>query len=204
MVFNYNPRFLIILDYETNCTEFGKPDPQEITEFPCVVYDVKNDTIDRTKDFRYFIKPVTNIKITDFCTKLTGITQKDVDSGIYFVEALKEHRKWMVSNDFLKNGKLNGCMFVTCGHWDLKTALPNYCKFLNCPVPTYFHNWCNIKILYDKFYGKKSGSMVNMLHDLNIELEGRHHSGIDDCFNIAKIAQRMIKDGCIFKENYFS
>lgn len=37
--------------------------------------------------------------------------------------------------------------------------------------------------------------MVGMLEYLGIKLEGRHHSGIDDTKNIAKILLRIISDG---------
>ena len=36
--------------------------------------------------------------------------------------------------------------------------------------------------------------MAMMLRDLHIELEGRHHSGIDDCRNIAKVAIALLRD----------
>lgn len=37
--------------------------------------------------------------------------------------------------------------------------------------------------------------MPNMLDYLKIPLTGRHHSGIDDTCNIAKIMLKMIEDG---------
>ena len=39
--------------------------------------------------------------------------------------------------------------------------------------------------------GKKGHSMKTMLRDLHLELEGRHHSGIDDSRNIAKILRTL-------------
>lgn len=50
-------------------------------------------------------------------------------------------------------------------------------------------------LIFTLFYKIKSGTMVEMLNHLNIELEGFHHSGIDDCRNISKIMIRMIEDG---------
>ena len=37
--------------------------------------------------------------------------------------------------------------------------------------------------------------MDGTLKKLKMELEGRHHSGIDDCKNILRIIQRMRSDG---------
>jgi len=44
--------------------------------------------------------------------------------------------------------------------------------------------------------------MDKMLEYLNLTLDGKHHSGIDDCRNISKILGKMVKDGHIdFKVN---
>jgi len=40
--------------------------------------------------------------------------------------------------------------------------------------------------------------MMSMLSGLNIAHEGRHHSGIDDCKNIAKIAKALAQTGYVF------
>ena len=37
-----------------------------------------------------------------------------------------------------------------------------------------------------------------MLDELNIKLEGNHHSGIDDSKNIAKICLKILEDGGVF------
>ena len=55
--------------------------------------------------------------------------------------------------------------------------------------------WINIKAEFADFYKVSKMSMIDMLKFLDIKLEGRHHSGIDDCCNTAKIWQRMINDG---------
>jgi ERI1 exoribonuclease 3 len=184
-------KYLIILDFEANCSENNSV-PLEIIEFPCVVYDIENDIIKRDIDFSYFCK--INTKLTPFCTQLTSITQKMSDSGESLSELLKLHSKWMFTND-LKDKS----MFVTCGDWDLKTALPTHCKLLGIKYPNYLKKWCNVKIMFEETYYKKSRSMTNMLDELNLKLDGVHHRGIDDCANTAKICQKLINDGCKFR-----
>jgi len=47
-----------------------------------------------------------------------------------------------------------------------------------------------------EYYGlKKPKGMDGMLNFLNLSLDGKHHSGIDDCKNIAKIFIKMWEDG---------
>ena len=56
----------------------------------------------------------------------------------------------------------------------------------------------NIKTAFRVKYGyKHAKGMAKMLGALNTNLEGRHHSGIDDCGNILKITKRMVDDGWV-------
>jgi ERI1 exoribonuclease 3 len=47
---------------------------------------------------------------------------------------------------------------------------------------------------------KKAPGMAGMLPALNLKLEGKHHSGIDDSKNIAKIALELLKRGGVFSQ----
>ena len=84
----------------------------------------------------------------------------------------------------------------------MKTCLPNQLNHLRLKLPSYFTKWINIKKSYENFYRTRAGGMPAMLNGLNIKLEGRHHSGIDDCYNIAKILQKMLEDGALLNYNY--
>jgi len=44
--------------------------------------------------------------------------------------------------------------------------------------------------------------MTDMLAFLGLELKGRHHSGIDDCRNIAQVLIRMLRDGAVLAETW--
>ncbi len=87
---------------------------------------------------------------------------------------------------------MNFC-FVTCGDWDLKTALPANCNYLQLSYPDYLKRWINIKSYFEATMRKRGSGMASMLQDLNLQLDGRHHSGIDDTRNIAKILRELIK-----------
>lgn len=64
------------------------------------------------------------------------------------------------------------------------------------PLEPLYDRWINIKRRFRKHYkDRNSRGMDGMLRRLGMTLEGKHHSGIDDCRNIAKIVQRMQKDG---------
>jgi inhibitor of KinA sporulation pathway (predicted exonuclease) len=184
---NNDYRYILVLDFEANCDDVNPP-PLEITEFPIVVLDLETNTINRELDFSHFVK--INTPITKFCTQLTTITQEMSDSGDKLQETIKKLDIWMLENNFINN-----YIFVTCGDWDLKTALPTNAEFLNMKYPSYLKKWCNIKVIYEEVYKEKSYGMANMLDKLNLTLDGTHHRGIDDCANIAKICQAIINSG---------
>ncbi len=184
-----NYKYIGVLDFEANCMEEQKLDVQEIIEFPVIVYNLESRCIEEDKTFHHYCQAV-KYPITEFCTQLTGITQEMVDQGQPFPEVLQLFYQWMQNNQLY-----NDILFLACGNWDFSGCLKRYCHYLNIEYPSCFKQWCNIKILFKKYYQKKAKSMMHMLNVLNIEHKGRHHSGIDDCRNIAKILDRMVNDG---------
>ena len=98
--------------------------------------------------------------------------------------------QWMITENLKDNANI---CFVTCGDWDLKTMLPGQCKYLEVDVPQYFRKWMNVKTAFSNITGLKAIGKVPMLQQLGLTLEGRHHSGIDDSKNIAKILKELVK-----------
>jgi ERI1 exoribonuclease 3 len=93
-------------------------------------------------------------------------------------------------------------MFLTCGDWDLRTMLPLQHAFSASedssllPMDPIFQRWMNIKTAFKKHYQKSHPKgMKSMLNQLKLGLEGRHHSGLDDCRNISRIVRKMQEDG---------
>lgn len=72
--------------------------------------------------------------------------------------------------------------------------LPIEIKRNNLKLEHYYTKYINLKDAFQKCFGVGCGGMVNMLKKLKIEQEDNHHSGIDDCKNIAKIVIRMIEN----------
>merc|ERR1712203_842163 len=71
-------------------------------------------------------------------------------------------------------------------------------------VPERFRQWLNIKNLFKRVVGKPGRGMPGMLQDLRLPLEGRHHSGLDDSRNIAKILASLLKTGACLQEDMLS
>jgi inhibitor of KinA sporulation pathway (predicted exonuclease)/RNA:NAD 2'-phosphotransferase (TPT1/KptA family) len=186
----------IVLDFEATCQEVKSRDfIQEIIEFPMVIVDPV--TLRVVAEFQRYVRPVANTTLSEFCTELTGIKQATVDAAETFPVVYDQALEWLRSGDLL-DGKKNVCV-VTCGDWDLKTMLPMQLQHYDStskkrlPFPQLFRQWMNIKVTYELERGTRAGGMEAMLRQLRIPLAGRHHSGIDDCRNIASILKALMK-----------
>lgn len=191
------PSHFCILDFEKTCQDRDiDPNfaPQEIIEFPSVL--LVRGTSAAVAEFQSFVKPCVHPMLTPFCTQLTGIAQQQVDTAHDLPAVLTKHHAWL--RDIVPQE--SDCVFVTCGDMDLKRSLPDD---PNVPkeVPDCYRKWINIKKAFGSFYtnwykkGKQPRNMLEMMEKLDIALDGKHHSGIDDCRNIAKVVQRMISAG---------
>lgn len=196
--------YLCVLDFEATCWENKNVnlDKQEIIEFPSVLYELEfntNSKLNYIGEFSKYVRPTLNPILSDFCTKFTGITQKQVDVADTIDKVYEEHHKWLITNT-----KANAEIYImTCGAWDIKTMLPKEIKNKKLKHYSVYKRYINIKDEFEYFYKKKSNGMVGMLNNFGLKLDGRHHSGIDDTKNIAKILIKMVSDSHTnFKINY--
>jgi ERI1 exoribonuclease 3 len=183
--------YLCVLDFEATCWKgSARRNDMEIIEFPSVLYKVNEDTNTQEfiSEFAKYVKPTKNI-ISDFCTELTGITNEKVKDADKIHIVYKEHMEWLK-----KHCGEEHIVIATCGKWDLSTMLPNEIMNKRLPVCKYYSTYINVKDEFSYVYKQKVRGMTDMLTYLKLKLEGRHHSGIDDTRNIAKIMLRMIKD----------
>jgi ERI1 exoribonuclease 3 len=190
--------YFLVLDFEATCEKDARVTPQEIIEFPVLKVDARTFQVEAT--FHSYVQPKVHKTLTPFCTELTGITQDMVDGQPSLDETLEKFHAWMSEQGLL--GKGTKSVFVTCGDWDLKTMLPGQCKYFSINYGDYLKRWINIKKAFQTVIGVyPRRDLVEMLETLNLQLEGRHHSGIDDCHNIARILKTLAERGGVFKIN---
>ena len=220
-------RYLLVLDFEATCGESGFPrDQMEVIEFPTLVYDLQEKKeVGRFHEYvKPVIRPQLTEFCTNL-TGITQVSLFRVSSVEFEVTYQVFHNQetvdgaepfppvWDRYKAFLKNQDLwdnpSTYTFVTCGAWDFSTMLPQQLSQIISTNPsaesddrllvTHFQErLINIKSAFQKKYGhKRARGMKGMLGVLKIGLEGRHHSGIDDCGNILRIAKRMIDDGWV-------
>ena len=191
-------KYLLVLDFEANSEKHKRIQPvQEIIEFPIVALDTKTNEIMEDKIFHHYVKP-TETEMTPFITELTGITKDMVAKGKPLEEVIN------LSLKFIKeNFKEDEICFITCGDFDFR-CLAREAKFKKIDLPLVLRKYINIKEVFKCCFNFKEDkcSMTDMLGFLNLKLDGKHHSGIDDSKNIAKILQEILKTGFLLTKNF--
>lgn len=170
---------VVIFDIEATCEDrnINNKYNMETIEIGAVKL-LNNIPVD---EFQIFIEPEYVSKLTPFCIELTGITMDDLKGQPKFNEAILEFY------EFIK-----GCDIYSCGDFDRKFLT----REIDVKGTEYEHtlakNYINsshtdLKKIYTKFMSKKKAGMIGMAEELEIEITGSVHRGIDDARNLAKI-----------------
>lgn len=172
------------IDVESTCYELPEIKPEndisEIIEIGISVVDIQELKIISTASI--LVKPQKS-KISNFCTRLTTLTQEQVDQGISFQEACEKLKKEFKSNERT---------FLSYGDYDRKMFERN-CQDYDCKYP-FGPRHINIKNILTVLHGlDREPGMDAALKFLGLPLEGTHHRGSDDSFNIAKIFLHTLK-----------
>lgn len=185
--------YIMVIDFEATCEKNHRNYNHEIIEFPIVVVSTLHMKI--VDEFHSYVRPVKNPRLTDFCTDLTGITQRQVDAAPAFSEVLKNVESFL--------SRFSNMKFVVLsdGPWDMSRFLRSQCTMSKLPMPKWGKRWINIRKSYSNFYKLRRTGLSNMLENLGLRFEGHMHSGIDDARNIARIAIRLLEDGCQLHAN---
>lgn len=169
---------ILVIDLESTCWEKEDKTHQEseIIEIGLTLIGVATPSSRYGKE-SILVKP-TKTEINEFCTKLTTLTPEKVEEdGIPFSEACQ----------YLKNfHRSKKVTWASWGDYD-RRQFERQCKRENIPYP-FGPTHLNVKNLFAlvKELGRECG-MSEALQRLEMPLEGRHHRGIDDAWNIAAI-----------------
>ena len=187
-------RYLAVCDVEATCDEYSKHYVHEIIEFPVVLVDLTNGSV--AGEFHSYVRPTVNTTLTEFCTRLTGISQAQVDEAPTLAEVLEAFEAWRLAQGLEHSEERRDFAFAADGPWDLRFFLHGECSRKGIPKRRYFDKWVNVKQLFADFYHVRTCKIHKMLAMQGMKFEGRLHSGIDDTRNIARIAIKMREDGC--------
>lgn len=173
-----------IIDIESTCWKGKTPENQDsdIIEIGLCEFDVA--TLKPRKKHSIIIKPARS-RVSKFCTELTTLTQDDVDKGVSFKEACE-----ILKDKFFSTRRLWG----SYGDYD-KKMFERQCRDLRVSYPLGFTH-VNIKTLLAITMGlEREIGMGVAMKMLDLPIEGTHHRGIDDAWNIGTILANILKGG---------
>ncbi|GAA4525028.1 3'-5' exonuclease [Amycolatopsis samaneae] len=177
---HHTSALLNVIDVEATCWD-GPPPPgsvSEIIEIGLTVVDVPARR--RVSRHRVLVRPARSA-VSAFCTTLTGLTRAEVDRGVPFAEAcrilVEEHgageRPW-----------------ASWGEYDRRQfARQSQADGVAYPFgyPTE-RTHTNAKAVFAEAHGlRRKPGMAQALQHAGLPLEGRHHRGEDDAWNIAAL-----------------
>ena len=189
-----NLRTGFVIDVEATCWKTREEQgtmPNEIIEIGVAELEYKTGQVVQRASIA--VQPRFT-KVSPFCTELTGWTQEVVDAeGLDIVDALEEFEKMFKPTQ--------EHIWFSCGEYDRVKlssnsgpgglgALYNIRKNPFDFMRTHF----NIKTLFAlKRKLSKEAGMARMIEMIGEKLEGQHHNGADDAYNIAKIVHYVFK-----------
>lgn len=175
---------VLVIDVESTCWEPPEVQPKgaisEIIEIGIAVVNIKELKI--VTNASILIKPQKS-KVSKFCTKLTTLTQEQVDTGVTFKQAMD-----ILQNKYSSNDRT----FVSWGDYDRKMFERNS-KDYGVKYP-FGPRHMNLKNSFTMLHGLDSEPGLDTALDyLGMKLEGTHHRGIDDAKNIANVFIHTLK-----------
>ncbi len=177
----------IIFDLEASCW-LGRP-PQGVNEIIEIGAVKVNDYGEVDSIFVKFVKPTINPVLSAFCTKLTSITQADVDKSRTFPHIIQEFMDWIGVDE-------ENYTLISWGKYD-RTQLIDDCRLHKVDV-AWLDHYFNLKPAFRALKNLKDEPGLKKAVKLEgFEFTGIHHRAISDAENLAKIFIKYFKEWSI-------
>jgi inhibitor of KinA sporulation pathway (predicted exonuclease) len=167
---------ILVVDVESTCWE-GSPPEGQISEIIQIgICPLEVATLRRLEKRSILVKPVRS-QIGDFCTNLTGLTTQMFADAITFADALRVLKKEYQSKDRL---------WASWGDYD-RRHFERQCAESKLGFP-FGPTHMNVKSLFATAAGLDHELGLDGAYEkLGLTMEGRHHRGDDDAWNIAAV-----------------
>jgi len=173
---------ILVVDVESTCWQGPPPSGQmsEIIEVGLCTIDVA--TLQRVDKRCILVKPVRS-HVSDFCFRLTTLRAEDVQSAGTLADAVSISKREYRSIDRL---------WTSWGDYD-RRQFERVCRELTVPYP-FGRSHLNIKTLFAvAMADPKEIGLDEACQRLGLPMEGTHHRGVDDAWNIAGVFCELLK-----------
>src|SRR5262245_24030414 len=167
---------ILVIDLESTCWEKQPPAgmTSEIIEIGLCVVDVAR--LERVEKHCLLVRPMKS-EVGDFCTQLTTLTAADVQSAPLLAEAAR-----LLKKEYRGQERL----WASWGDYD-RNQLQRCCQEQGVTYP-FGGRHLNVKTLFAVAHGlPKEIGLDAAYAQLGETLQGTHHRGVDDAWNIAGI-----------------
>lgn len=137
---------------------------------------------------KVYIKPQKNPMLSDYCKKLTGISQAEIDSGVMFTQGLSEFLRFC-----------DGCLAGSYGN-DGCVLSENALINREDPQEVYGAYFINLAYWVKQFgkqtEGLNSGKLWTLVPENERKFDKiREHDALNDCYSILEMLRYMHKLG---------
>lgn len=173
---------ILVVDIEATCWEGKPPTDQESEIIEVGLCLLDSQTLERSGKRSLLIRPERS-SVSSFCTNLTTLTQEQVAQGISFREACSILRQ---------EYEAKSRVWASFGDYD-RRQFERQCAAWQVGYP-FGTTHLNVKSLFalSQGYSREVG-MARALETLGMSLEGTHHRGDDDAWNIARILGEILR-----------
>ena len=172
---------IIVVDVEATCWD-GSPPPGEVNEIIEIGVGPLELATGRRLGKRSILVRPSRSRVSEFCTSLTTLTQQQVDGGVTLMQACEILRKEYQTRDRV---------WASFGDYD-RTQFQKECDAARMPYP-FGPRHLNVKTLFALSRGLPHEiGMSEALALAGVPLEGTHHRGDDDAWNIASILGTLL------------
>lgn len=177
---------VLVIDLEATCCISGSipKGEMEIIQIGAVVSSVRGEV---TFEWVEKVRPVRHPQLTEFCTRLTGIEQSDVDAVASFPVVMDRFISWT------RSIPVDVSAWASWGAYDLHQFRQDVdFHNLDWPLPV---EHLNLKAMFSKrFKLKKRPALSTALGILEMTFEGQQHNALDDARNAARLLPYALKE----------
>jgi inhibitor of KinA sporulation pathway (predicted exonuclease) len=172
---------VVVVDVEATCwTE--EPPPGQISE----IIEIGVCTLDLASGLPVsgegiLVAPACSV-VSEYCTQLTSLTQAEVEQGLPFDQACA-----LLQRTYRTKNRV----WASWGDYD-RRQFERQCQSYAVDYP-FGSRHLNVKTLFAMVAGlPHEVGMDEALRHLGMPLEGRHHRGVDDARNIARLLSLLL------------
>jgi len=173
---------VLVVDLEATCWDGLPPEGEtsDIIEIGLCVVELA--TLERTEKRSLIVRPERS-RVSEFCTKLTTLTPEQVEAGMAYAEACR-----ILEKEFDSRQRA----WLSYGDYD-RTMIEGQCRQTGVRNP-FGGRHTNLKTLWAMAHALPYEiGMAQAVNMAGLTLEGTHHRGDDDAWNIAALFVELMR-----------